>query len=138
MTGQVIGKGIALAFPKIDTHGEVDFFIAVRHLRLLLFAVECHRTGFGARRPASIRLVRVTAEHGLPGSIRVDNVRYSERRADLGTGSLSRRDDPDTLECVACSARRQRTVSPITNTEYAGWRLSPSLTRDPVTVERKA
>jgi len=45
---------------------------------------------------------------------------------------------PGTFECVACSARRQRTVSPITNTEYAGWRLSPSLTRDPVTVERKA
>lgn len=75
---------------------------------------------------------------GVPGHVRSDNVLCSGWTADLGTGSLSRRDDPDTLECVACSARRQRTVSPITNTEYAGWRLSPSSRRDPGTVERKA
>ena len=75
---------------------------------------------------------------GVPAHVRSDNVLCPEGTADLGIGSLSRRVIPARFKCVACSARRQRTVSPITNTEYASWRLSPSSRRDPVTVERKA
>ena len=37
----------------------------------------------------------------------------------FGHGIVVASGDPDTVECVACSAHRQRTVSPITNTEYA-------------------
>jgi len=58
-------------------------------------------------------------KYGTPEYIRSDNVLYSERCVDLGIRSLSHRAIPTCLNFGSGWVRRQRTVSPITNTEYA-------------------
>ncbi|MBP2568763.1 hypothetical protein J2766_005374, partial [Agrobacterium tumefaciens] len=63
-------------------------------------------------------LERVCRQVGYPTTIRVDNVLYSECIAVLAAGRY-RIGLPMRLDYDVGPADRQRTVSPITNTEYA-------------------
>ncbi len=96
-----------------------------RRFRVLTVVDDCTRECLGLVADTSLSGLRVAHEldriiegRGKPNMIVSDNVLYSERSAVLAAGRY-RTGLPMRLDYDAGPADRQRTVSPITNTEYA-------------------